>query len=291
MKQIHKEALFLTILFGNVSLSPVSGLVLDKSFQNSREASNRYSENLLNLNAKPIYSSSFEPFVGINIPLSKLWQYCIKSRKCVPRVRVKPLQHEPFKPIRLQPVIGRQLSILQVNSVVSNAMSNAKKEQTMQRLLNAMSKENARLLEQSIRADATAKIRSEFLIYDLRSLAQGLINQEVKEAAESYDEASNAAYQAILARYKASFGRLTNQDVKYVELAAQQAIEKQHRDKRNVVVLSVSGVTTSATTAIIIRSAVANAKLKVQADNDSQNSQILLINRYLLYRLPKKILR
>ncbi|MBN3908079.1 MAG: hypothetical protein HWQ35_16435 [Nostoc sp. NMS1] len=259
MKQIRKQALFATFLFSNISLSSVSSLVLDKYLHNSLTDNNRDSANLLNSNAKAISSSSFEPVVGIKLPPIKLrWPSVKWPQIKPPRPPIKPPKLTYPNPFKLPHL---KFNYQQVSLQVSQAMSEAKKKQATQTLLNDMPSLHAISLEQRMTDDITTKIQSQLLIYDLPSHVQNLSDQAFQEAAQNYYSARDAAFNLLASRY-AKKGVLTSLDEQDAQLAAQQAIQEQRRHK----ILVLSGVTTTTIAGI----AVASATSRVQANNNKR---------------------
>ncbi|NMG21699.1 hypothetical protein [Brasilonema bromeliae] len=316
MTRIRKQALFAALLFGNVSLSSVSSLVLDKYLKNSLKASYGYSTTLLNSKTKPIHSSSFQPAIGIKFPRFKLppiklppiklpWGRLLKPLKQFIRQIFRPKKPpgvRPSKPPKPAPVIPLQYSPSndqQVN-LVSDAMSKSKQKQTVQIFLNDMSPKNANLLEQRLEADLTRKIQAKLLTPNLssqfpvqirsQSQVQNLSDQTFQEAAESFYPARDAAEQVLASRYKARNGVWTNKDTKDAQLAAQQVIQEQRRQKKELVLSGTLVLSITTTTAIAVI-AVESAKAKVQKNNNNRNFRTLPRNRNPVYRLFKKILR
>ncbi|MEH2193181.1 MAG: hypothetical protein V7K98_11140 [Nostoc sp.] len=251
MTQIRKQALFVTLLFSNVSLSSVSSLTLDKYLHNSFEVNFGYSGNLLNLNAEQISLSSFEPVVGIKLPRFKIRWPWFKSKP--------PRPIKPTYPNQFHPLPNSEFNYLHL---VKKAMSEAENKQAIQRLFNNISSGDAMILKQGMKDDITARIQSQLLIHDLPSHIQNLSDQAFQEAAQNYYSARDAAFNLLASRY-ANKGVLTSLDKQDAQLAAQQAIKEQRRHK----ILVLSGATTTTIAGI----AVASATSRVQANNDKRS--------------------
>ncbi len=282
MAQTHKQALIATALFCNFSLSLLWYLESDKFFRGLLEANSNYSENLLNLKANSMHLSAFEPGVGI-FRLPRGFKFPpIKPWGIKPKVPTRPITPAKLKPqpVRINNLLYSTSNHQQVSRAVRNAISNSKRKQLVQTLLNDMPRWDANLLEQQIEADVTAKIQLQLLRANIQTQIQNLTDQGFQELAENYYPARQVSESVLQKRYIVRNGFLTSQDKKDAQLAARQAIEKRNRHKRNFVL-------SSTTITLITGVAVTSATQKVQGNNSNQRN-IAPRSRYPVNRLPKR---
>jgi hypothetical protein len=291
MEQIHKKALFLALLSGNLLLTPTDGFALDKYHQKTLDDNYLHPASLLNSKVESLY-------------LSSRWQWtqplfnCFKTRKCLPRRYPRPSAPKPprIHPQPQKPPVRPQnqelfhvypVNPVQLNTVVNDAMFKAKQKTDARKLLSNMSEINGLFLQKHLEDDITRTARIQLTrritVYDLRKKVKTLADQGYQDAGELYYPAEDAASQVFVSRYKERNGVFTNQDRKDAQLHAQQAIQKRRQDKK--VILIVSGATTITIAEIAVDSA--EKQVKANAGKDLQTLQRR--KKYPVNRFPKTL--